>query len=256
MVAANSDYSEIKQKLAEQNAAVQSLEKSLAEQRTQNGALKKELDAAKRAALEHEQFQIRLILLRYQLNREFREGEEFLLNRKEELPGLADWLGRKIERNRFFGRIYELVSESGDHFIGCTIKTGENEYTVLDISDGVIRCQNRLGGTELKDWNTFLPEALTALLMNDSEMKKRPRELAAGCELLQERLGPACAANPEDAELQAVASAYAKAKKKYLNSALSAGSAKARQQLREFLQSMEGARIYPELKQEFQSLAE
>ena len=92
--------------------------------------------------------------------------------------------------------------------------------------------------------------------MNDSEMKKRPRDLAAGCELLQERLGQACAANPEDAKLQAVASAYAQAKKKQLTYALSAGSVKARRQLREFLQSMEGARIYPELKQEFQSLAE
>ena len=256
VVAANSDYSEIKQKLADQNAAAQALGKSLANQQARNSALKKELDTAKQAALEHEQLRIRLVLLRYQLNREFREGEEFLLNQKEEFPALAGWLSKKLERNRFFGRIYELVSESGDHFIGCTIKTEENEYTVLDISDGVIRCQNRLGGTELKDWNTFLPEALTALLMNDSEMKKRPRELAAGCELLQERLGPACAADPEDAELQAVASAYAQTKKKQLTYALSAGSAKARQQLREFLQSMEGARIYPELKQEFQSLAE
>lgn len=256
VVAANSDYSEIKQKLADQNAAAQALGKSLADQQARNSALKKELDTAKQAALEHEQLRIRLVLLRYQLNREFREGEEFLLNQKEEFPALAGWLSKKLERNRFFGRIYELVSESGDHFIGCTIKTEENEYTVLDISDGVIRCQNRLGGTELKDWNTFLPEALTALLMNDSEMKKRPRELAAGCELLQERLGPACAADPEDAELQAVASAYAQTKKKQLTYALSAGSAKARQQLREFLQSMEGARIYPELKQEFQSLAE
>ena len=256
VVAANSDYSEIKQKLADQNAAAQALGKSLADQQARNSALKKELDTAKQAALEHEQLRIRLVLLRYQLNREFREGEEFLLNQKEEFPALAGWLSKKLERNRFFGRIYELVSESGDHFIGCTIKTEENEYTVLDISDGVIRCQNRIGGTELKDWNTFLPEALTALLMNDSEMKKRPRELAAGCELLQERLGPACAADPEDAELQAVASAYAQTKKKQLTYALSAGSAKARQQLREFLQSMEGARIYPELKQEFQSLAE
>lgn len=241
-----SNYGELKRQLAEKASRIKQLELAVAAQRKEAARLKQVADAKQQSALARIQDEIRLKLLRLQLDRRFREADALIDAKKQAYPPLAAWLTKKADENLFLSRIYKLLTDSGTRFAGYPL--GTEGMSILNINGGTISYKDSLGRTFLKEWQGFQPRTLYRLLQNDSVMKRNPKATEAGCELLQERIGTACKKNPDDKELQAVAAVYADNKAEQLKYASVADPEKTQESIREFLRNMEGAKDYQKLE--------